>query len=120
MRLRLMPLTGGTTRNFLGEEVVDLAWSPDGERIVYHNFGGGDPMFVADRSGANARQIFGGRPGLHNHFPAWSPDGERIVYHNFGGGDPMFVADRSGANARQIFGGRPGLHNHFPAWSPDG
>jgi len=80
MRLRLMPLTGGTTRNFLGEEVVDLAWSPDGERIVYHNFGGGDPMFVADRSGANARQIFGGRPGLHNHFPAWSPDGRWIYF----------------------------------------
>jgi Tol biopolymer transport system component len=80
MRLRLMPLTGGTTRNFLGEEVVNLAWSPDGERIVYHNFGGGDPMFVADRSGANARQIFGGRPGLHNHFPVWSPDGRWIYF----------------------------------------
>ncbi|MGA9392196.1 MAG: protein kinase [Candidatus Sulfotelmatobacter sp.] len=39
MRLRLMPLTGGTPRNFLGEEVVNLAWSPDGERIVYHNYG---------------------------------------------------------------------------------
>jgi serine/threonine protein kinase/Tol biopolymer transport system component len=80
MRLRLMLLTGGTPRNFLGEEVVNLAWSPDGERIVYHNFGGGDPMFVADRSGANARQIFGGRPGLHNHFPAWSPDGRWIYF----------------------------------------
>src|SRR5580700_718616 len=33
MRLRLMPLTGGTPRNFLGEEAVNLAWSPDGERI---------------------------------------------------------------------------------------
>ncbi len=83
MRLRLMPLTGGTPRNFLGEEVVNLAWSPDGERIVYHNFGGGDPMFVADRSGANARQIFGDRPGLHNHFPAWSPDG-RWIYFSHG------------------------------------
>ena len=80
MRLRLMPLTGGTPRNFLGEDVVNLAWSPDGERIVYHNFGGGDPMFVADRSGANARQIFGDRPGLHNHFPAWSPDGRWIYF----------------------------------------
>jgi Tol biopolymer transport system component len=80
MRLRLMLLTGGMPRNFLGEEVVNLAWSPDGERIVYHNFGGGDPMFVADRSGANARQIFGDRPGLHNHYPAWSPDGRWIYF----------------------------------------
>ncbi len=83
MRLRLMPLTGGTPRNFLGEQTVNLAWSPDGERIVYHTFVNGDPMFVADRSGANARQIFGNQPGLHNHFPAWSPDG-RWIYFSHG------------------------------------
>jgi len=80
MRLRLMPLTGGAPRNFLGEETANLAWSPDGERIVYHTFTKGDPMFVADRSGANARQIFGDRPGLHNHFPVWSPDGRWIYF----------------------------------------
>jgi len=83
MRLRLMLLTGGTPRNFLGEQTVNLAWSPDGERIVYHTFVNGDPMFVADRSGANARQIFGNQPGLHNHFPAWSPDG-RWIYFSHG------------------------------------
>jgi Tol biopolymer transport system component len=83
MRLRLMPLTGGRPRNFLGEETVNLAWSPDGERIVYHTFGNGDPMFVADRTGANARRIFGDQPGLHNHFPTWSPDG-RWIYFSHG------------------------------------
>ena len=80
MRLRMLPLTGGTPRNFLGEETVNLAWSPDGERIVYHTFGGGDPVFVANRNGANARQIFVDRPGIHNHFPTWSPDGRWIYF----------------------------------------
>jgi Tol biopolymer transport system component len=80
MRLRLMPLTGGAPRNFLGEETANLAWSPDGERLVYHTFTNGDPMFVADRSGANAQKIFGDRPGLHNHFPTWSPDGRWIYF----------------------------------------
>ena len=80
LRLRLMPLTGGAPRNFLGEDTANLAWSPDGERIVYHTFTKGDPMFVADRTGANARQIFGDRPGLHNHFPTWSPDGRWIYF----------------------------------------
>src|SRR6202142_285412 len=80
MRLPLMPLTGGTPRNFLGEEAANLAWSPDGDRIVYHKFGNGDPTFVADRTGANARRIFGDRPGLHNHFPVWSPDGRWIYF----------------------------------------
>ena len=83
MRLRLMPLTGGAPRNFLGEETANLAWSPDGERIVYHTFAKGDPMFVADRSGANARQIFVSRPGIHNHFPTWSPD-SRWIYFSHG------------------------------------
>ena len=34
LRLRLMPLTGGTPRNFLSEETANLAWSPDGERLL--------------------------------------------------------------------------------------
>jgi Tol biopolymer transport system component len=80
MRLRLLPITGGTVRNFLGEETANLAWSPDGQRIVYHKFGNGDPMFVADRTGANSRKIFGDQPGLHNHFPTWSPDGRWIYF----------------------------------------
>jgi Tol biopolymer transport system component len=80
MRLRLMPLTGGTLRNFLSEEAVNLAWSPDGERVVYHTFANGDPIFVADRDGANARRIFGDQPGVHNHFPTWSPDGRWIYF----------------------------------------
>jgi Tol biopolymer transport system component len=37
-------------------------------------------MFVADRTGANARRIFGDRPGIHNHFPTWSPDGRWIYF----------------------------------------
>jgi len=83
MRLRLMLLTGGTPRNFLSEETVNLAWSPDGERVVYHTFVNGDPMFVADRTGVNARRIFGDQPGLHNHYPVWSPDG-RWIYFSHG------------------------------------
>jgi Tol biopolymer transport system component len=105
MRLRLMPLTGGTLRNFLGEEVVNPAWSPDGERIVYHTFGNGDPMFVADRSGANARRIFGDQPGIHNHFPTWSPDGRWIYFVH---GTPatkemdLWRIDPAGRNAERL------------------
>jgi serine/threonine protein kinase/Tol biopolymer transport system component len=80
MRLRVMPLTGGAPRNFLGEETANLAWSPDGASIVYHTFGNGDPMFVADRTGANARRIFEDRPGIHNHYPVWAPDGHWIYF----------------------------------------
>src|SRR6202047_2973719 len=105
MRLRLMLLTGGTPRNFLSEEAVNLAWSPDGERIVYHTFADGDPMFVADRSGANARRIFQDRPGIHNHFPAWSPDG-RWIYFSHGkpatGEMDLWRIDPAGRNPERL------------------
>jgi len=61
-RLRLLPLIGGTPRPFLRESVRNVDWSPDGARLVYHTGEDGDPIFVADRTGANARQIFVGRP----------------------------------------------------------
>jgi Tol biopolymer transport system component len=80
LRLRLIPLTGGTPRNFLGEEAANVAWSPDGTRIAYHTFGNGDPIYVADRTGANARRIFSDSAGIHNHFPTWSPDGRWIYF----------------------------------------
>ena len=79
-RLRLLPLIGGTPRPFLRESVRNVDWSPDGARLVYHTGEDGDPIFVADRTGANARQIFVGRPGEHSHYPAWSRDGEWIYF----------------------------------------
>ena len=82
-RKMLMPMLGGMPRPFLGEHDVTPSWSPDGSRVVYFNNtdGGGDPMFVADRSGADARQILPPEKGvLHNHNPVWSPDGKWIYF----------------------------------------
>ncbi len=83
--LILLPLLGGPARVFMSKSPaksppMNAIWSPDGGRLVYHTADDGDPIFVADRTGANARQIFIDRPGVHNHFPAWSPDGRWIYY----------------------------------------
>ncbi len=56
-----------------------MAWSPDGSRIVFHGPGSGDPIFVADGRGTNARQIYAAQRGIHCHFQTWSPDG-RFIY----------------------------------------
>ena len=77
-RLMLWPLMGGAPHNFLDENAAEVAWSPDGTRLVYHKSGPGDPTFVADYNGANQHQIVQNEPGLHNHYPVWSKDGRWI------------------------------------------
>jgi Tol biopolymer transport system component/predicted Ser/Thr protein kinase len=79
-RLMLWPLMGGAPRNFLDEGAAEVAWSPDGSRLVYHTWKPGDPTFVADRNGANQRLIVQDEPGLHNHFQVWSKDGRWIYF----------------------------------------
>ena len=83
--LRIVPLIGGAPSVFLAASPVEtppwnVAWSPDDKRLVYHTADGGDPMFVADRTGASPRRILVDKPGIHNHFPVWSRDGRWIYF----------------------------------------
>ena len=84
---RLMPLIGGGSRPFLGRGDGAPSWSTDDARVVYFNTSGGDPLFVADRSGADARRIVVDQdengalffaPSMHNHNPIWSSDNQWI------------------------------------------
>jgi Tol biopolymer transport system component len=83
-RLRTMPFTGGPLREFLEERAINVAWSADNTRVVYLRADtDGDPLFVGDRSGGDARQVLQGKEGEHNHFPTWSTDGHWIYYVHF-------------------------------------
>jgi serine/threonine protein kinase len=77
-RLMLWPLIGGTPHNFIDEKAAEVAWSPDGTRLVYHVWEAGDATFVADQNGTNQRLILQNEPGLHNHYQVWSKDGRWI------------------------------------------
>jgi len=79
-RLMLWPLMGGAPHNFLDEHAAEVAWSPDGSRVVYHTYEPGDPTFVADHTGGNGHQIVKNEPGLHNHYQIWSKDGRWIYF----------------------------------------
>ncbi len=89
-RMRAMPLIGGTPRLFLGEPAFSPAWTKDGTRMAYQNQADGDPMFVANSTGADSRRIFVDQKGQHNHNPVWSPDGQWIYFvHGEGGSGEM-------------------------------
>jgi len=79
-RLLTMPLLGGALRNFLGEMVVNVAWSPDGEQIVYHERSPGDPISIAERTGANIRRVLDSPDGTHQHYATWAVDGQWIYF----------------------------------------
>jgi Tol biopolymer transport system component len=80
-RLRLLPLMGGTLRNFLGENAAEVSWSPDSKRLVYHIWERGDAMFIADGNGSNVRSLLAaGPPDEHRHYPAWTQDGRWILF----------------------------------------
>ena len=76
----LMPATGGTPRPFLPVGTNTPAWSPDGNRLVYVDKANrDDPMYLADRSGADARPILAAGT-LKNVNPVWSPDSQWIYF----------------------------------------
>jgi serine/threonine protein kinase/Tol biopolymer transport system component len=80
----LIPLTGGPPRAFLGQGRAAPSWSPDDSRLVFFTNGGGDPLYIADRTGADAQPLavtdaeFFRRD--HNHNPMWSPDGKWLYF----------------------------------------
>ena len=75
----LIPVLGGEPRPFLNN-AVSVAWSPDGKRLAYHEPTNGDPVFVADASGAGVIKRFQGEPGFHWHDPAWGTDGRFLFF----------------------------------------
>jgi Tol biopolymer transport system component len=77
-----VPASGGPPTAFLSTAVMAV-WSPNGAKVAYHETTPGDPIFVADRNGKNARRIFIAAPGMHSHHLSWSPDG-RFLYFAHG------------------------------------
>lgn len=74
-----VPTLGGNLREYLAG-AVELDWSRDGSRMVFHTTAPGDPTFVANSEGSAPNQIHVGPPGTHCHYPVWSPDDRHIYF----------------------------------------
>lgn len=71
------------------ESGVELVYSRDGRRALYHTHDSGDPIYIHGETELRGEPILRGDPGVHLHYPAWSTDEEWIYY---AGGVPSLGA----------------------------
>ena len=100
------------------EPLMSPSWSPDGRRLAYVSFeGGNSAVWIQDISSGSRDRIASFR-GI-NGAPAFSPDGGRLAMTLSKGGNPdVYVMDLGSKHLTQVT-------NHFgidtePSWSPDG
>jgi Tol biopolymer transport system component len=73
------PTIGGSMREYR-PGAVEMDWSSDGHRLVFHTTDPGDPMFMVESGESAPRQIHVAPKGIHNHFQIWSPDDRHIYF----------------------------------------
>ncbi|MGA9341035.1 MAG: Tol-Pal system beta propeller repeat protein TolB [Rhodanobacteraceae bacterium] len=100
------------------EPLLSVRWSPDGKKLAYVSFEGGDSAIYIQDLGTGSRQLISNSKGI-NGAPAFSPDGTRLALTLSKGGNPdIYVMDLASRSLRQIT-------HHFAidteaAWAPDG
>lgn len=60
------------------DPIMSPAWSPDGRKLAYVSFEGGNPAVYVQILRSGFRQKVSGRPGV-NGAPVWSPDGRSLA-----------------------------------------
>ncbi|MEJ2454621.1 MAG: Tol-Pal system beta propeller repeat protein TolB [Candidatus Thiodiazotropha sp.] len=100
------------------EPLMSPAWSPDGRKIAYVSFEGGQSAIYVQEVYTGKRQKVTGFKGI-NGAPAWSPDGTKLAMTLSKDGNPdIFVFDLATRKLRPIT--RHYAIDTEPAWSPDG
>jgi Tol biopolymer transport system component len=73
-----VPVIGGALRPFRNG-AVEMDWSGDADRAVFHTTDPGDPTFLLSPGEREPRQVYAGAGGVHVHFQTWSPD-DSFIY----------------------------------------
>lgn len=100
------------------EPLLSPAWSPDGRKLAYVSFEGGDSAIYIQEIGTGSRQIVSRRKGI-NGAPSFSPDGSKLALTlSYLGNPDIFVMDLASREVSRVT-------NHFAidteaTWSPDG
>ncbi|MET0089959.1 MAG: Tol-Pal system beta propeller repeat protein TolB [Candidatus Thiodiazotropha sp.] len=100
------------------EPLMSPAWSPDGQKIAYVSFEGGQSAIYVQGVYTGQRQKVTNFKGI-NGAPAWSPDGRKLAMTLSKGGNPdVYVYDLVSRKLTQIT--RHYAIDTEAAWSPDG
>ncbi|MFC3551631.1 Tol-Pal system beta propeller repeat protein TolB [Lysobacter cavernae] len=100
------------------EPLLSPSWSPDGSKLAYVSFEGGNSSIYIQNIGSGSRELIAKFRGI-NGAPAFSPDGRRLALTLSRSGNPeIYVMDLGSRALTQ-------LTNHFgidtePTWSADG
>ena len=104
----------------------DVAFSPDGQRVLYattEGLGRGSALWLMNADGSGATLLLDDPQHVVAR-PRWSPDGERWAYIRMPDSAAPFpigelwVMDSAGA--RRLSDRADAGHGYPPAWSPDG
>ncbi len=100
------------------EPLMSPAWSPDGQKIAYVSFEGGQSAIYVQGVYTGKRDKVTNFKGI-NGAPAWSPDGRKLAMTLSKGGNPdIYVYDLVSRKLTQIT--RHYAIDTEAAWSPDG
>ena len=100
------------------EPLLSPSWSPDGNRLAYVSYEGGNSTIFIQTIATGARELIAKFRGI-NGAPSFSPDGRKLALTLSKSGNPeIYVMDLGSRALTQIT-------NHFaidtsPVWSADG
>ncbi len=97
-----------------------LAFSPEGDRLAFTDYGQTRPQICTQALDGSSRSCFGG--DRYYGWPFWSPDGTWLVFYTMGQNDSglqLYRARADGSEMQALTSGRAGNH-HAQSWSPDG
>jgi Tol biopolymer transport system component len=120
----VMNANGSGLRQITKNKVDDggPAWSPKGDRLVFHRFlgaGAGADLFTVRVNGRSERNLTRS-PRIVDSYPVWSPDGREIVFMRDDSGSENDIATirPDGSNLRALTD--TPTDEEGPDWSPDG